>query len=72
MYTAFILKKKLFFKQIQFMGFYKYIRTCGCIEITTTLTIPPSTYIQHTCDACKKKKTNKADDGTQAETNTLD
>lgn len=31
------------------MGFYKHILPCGCIEITTTLTIPPSTYIQTKC-----------------------
>lgn len=31
------------------MGFYKKLLPCGCIEVTSTLTIPPVTYIQYTC-----------------------
>jgi hypothetical protein len=32
------------------MGFYKHVMPCGCIQITTTLTVPPITYYQSKCD----------------------
>ena len=46
------------------MGLYEDTLPCGCVECTSTLSIPPETFIIKYCDKHKPKKVSqeKSDD----------